>query len=132
MLKGTEKIWDSSIANMGILWVSARERAQLPRYLSAIYQPFWRRELDIEAIDVVAQCLESAGVSAAGFSDFIAGPGRELHDDLHSQFHDNGIYGVPTYVLGDDILCGREHIPYLRWRLRGSRGPAPDIAYELN
>ena len=43
----------------------------------------------------------------------------------------NGIYGVPTYVLGDEILFGREHIPYIRWSLSGRVGPAPDIAYEI-
>ncbi|MGB2199501.1 MAG: 2-hydroxychromene-2-carboxylate isomerase, partial [Luminiphilus sp.] len=46
MLKGTEKIWDSSIANMGILFVNLYFRDRIPAYLEAIYPPFWRRELD--------------------------------------------------------------------------------------
>ena len=73
----------------------------------------------------------SAGVDASGFAAFAAGDGRALHDQLQPQFHPNGIYGVPTYVLGDDILFGREHIPYIRWALTGRVGPAPDIAYEI-
>lgn len=129
VLKGTGKIWDSSIANIGILWVRERDRSSLPGYLNAVYPPFWRRELDIEQVEVVASRIEEAGVSAAGFDDFAAGGGRELHDRLQRQFHEHGIYGVPTYVLGSDVLCGREHLPYLRWRLTGSAGPAPDISY---
>lgn len=131
MLKGTEKIWDSSLANIGILWTTQTARDRLGAYLEAVYPPFWRRELDIEDIAVVETCLRTAGIDAAGFAAFAAGRGRELHDDLQPQFHPHGIYGVPTYVLGDDILFGREHIPYLRWALTGQIGPAPDIAYEI-
>lgn len=131
ILKGTEKIWDSSLPNIGILWVVQNARARLGDYLEAVYPPFWRRELDIEDVSVVAACLEQAGVSADGFEEYAAGPGRTLHDELQPQFHDNGIYGVPTYVLGDEIFFGREHIPYIRWALTGRVGPAPDIAYEI-
>ena len=131
MLKGTEKIWDSSIANIGILWTVETARDKLGAYFEAVYPPFWRRELDIEDVAVVEACLKQAGIETAGFAAFQAGEGRAQHDALQKQFHPNGIYGVPTYVIGDDILFGREHIPYLRWRLTGETGPAPDIAYEI-
>ena len=131
ILKGTEKIWDSSLPNIGILWVMQTARDRLGDYFEAVYPPFWRRELDIEDITVVEDCLEQAGVEAGGFADFAAGDGRALHDQLQPQFHPNGIYGVPTYVLADEIFFGREHIPYLRWALSGKNGPAPDIAYEI-
>ena len=75
--------------------------------------------------------MAAAGVDADGFDDFQSGEGRALHDDLQPQFHPHGIYGVPTYVIGDEVLFGREHIPYLRWHLSGQKGPAPDIAYEI-
>lgn len=131
ILKGTEKIWDSSLPNIGILWVMQTARERLGDYFEAVYPPFWRRELDIEDIAVIEDCLRQAGVEVEGFADFTTGDGRELHDELQPQFHPNGIYGVPTYVLGDEIFFGREHIPYLRWALSGKTGPAPDIAYEI-
>lgn len=130
-LKGTEKIWDSRLPNIGILWVMQTARDRLGAYLDAVYPPFWRRELDIEDISVVEGCLSAAGVNAVGFADFVSGIGGAEHDALQPQFHPAGIYGVPTYVLGDDILFGREHIPYIRWALTGREGPAPDIAYEV-
>ncbi len=131
VLKGTEKIWESSIANIGILWAAQEDRPKLGAYFEAVYPAFWRRELDIEDVSVIEACLREAGINPEGFREFQTGEGRNLHDALQAQFHPNGIYGVPTYVIGDDILFGREHIPYLRWRLSGSRGPAPDIAYEI-
>ena len=127
-LRGTEKIWDSSIANIGILWVTRFERSRLPAYFAAVYPPFWRRELDIENVDVVTQCLETACVEAGGFDAFQRGEGREIHDALQAQLLDAGIYGVPTYVFDGQVLFGREHLPYVAWWLRGRRGDAPDIA----
>ena len=128
VLKGTEKIWDSSIANIGILWVARHARERLADYLDAVYPPFWRRELDIENVDVVVTCLEKAGVGVGGFEEFQNGEGRAQHDELQAQFHPNGIYGVPTYVFDGKILFGRENLPYIFWYLSGRNGPPPDIA----
>ena len=132
ILKGTEKIWDSSIANIGILWVIEHARDKLEAYLEAVYPLFWRRELDIEDVAVVAACITTAGVCADGFEAFQAGIGKEVHDQLQGQLHHNNIYGVPTYVVDGQILFGREHLPLVRWHLTGKQGDAPDIAYELN
>ncbi len=133
MLKGTEKIWDSSIANIAILWAMEAARERLPDYLNAVYPPFWRRELDIEDVGVVEQVLESVGIDSDGFADYQAegGEGRMRHDALQPKLHPAGIYGVPTYVLDGHVFFGREHIPHVRWLLKGREGPAPDIAYGI-
>ena len=130
ILKGTEKIWDSSIANIGILWVCQTARDRLPDYLEAVYRPFWQRLLDIEDVSVIERCLETAGVSSAGFDNYQRGKGRRLHDALTEQYHPAGLFGVPSYVLDGEVFFGREHLPSLRWRLMGKQGAAPDIAYD--
>lgn len=131
LLRGTEKIWDSSIANMGILFVNLYFRDRMPAYLEAIYPAFWRRELDIEDIDVVKRCLEAAGVESAGFGDFVSGEGKQMHDHILAHRFDAGMYGVPTYVWEEAVFFGREHLPYIRWVLTGKRGAAPDVSNEV-
>ena len=131
MLKGTEKIWDTSIVNIGILWVVEQDRAKLADYFAVVYPAFWRRELDVEDVEVVVACLVECGVNATGFADYQQGVGREIHDKLQSELHPSGVYGVPTYVFGEQVLFGREHLPYVRWYLQGQPGPAPDMAYEV-
>ena len=131
MLKGTEKIWDSTLPNIGITWVCQMSRENLAAYFEAVYPPFWRRELDIEDIDVVLDVLRQANVPTDGFVDYAQGPGRVAHDELVDGLHAAGIYGVPTYVFDEQILFGREHLPYVRWALTGRQGTAPDIAYEV-
>jgi 2-hydroxychromene-2-carboxylate isomerase len=130
-LRGTEKIWDSSIANIGILWVVQQDRARLADYFEAVYPAFWRRELDIEDAGVVADCIRQAGVDSEGFTAFQSGSGREAHDSLQAQLHPSGIYGVPSYVFDGEILFGREHLPYVKWHLTGRVGAAPDIGNPL-
>jgi 2-hydroxychromene-2-carboxylate isomerase len=132
MLKGTEKIWDSTLPNIGILWVTQTARDRLGDYFEAVYPPFWRRELDIEDLAVVEACLEKAGIDSNGFAEFAGGEGRIQHDKLQPQLHPSGIYGVPTYVMDGTILFGREHLPYVRWHLQGREGPAPDMANEID
>jgi 2-hydroxychromene-2-carboxylate isomerase len=131
MLKGTEKIWDSSLANIGIMWVVEHDRVRLADYFHAVYPPFWRRELDIEDPQVIVACLQQAGITTEGFTDYLTGSGREQHDALQTQLHPAGIYGVPTYIVNGEILFGREHLPYVGWCLSGRQGPAPDIAYAI-
>lgn len=130
VLKGTEKIWDSSIANIGILWVMQNNPGRLSDYFAAVYPSFWRRELDIEDVGVIEACLAKAQVDASGFAAFQQNEGRQRHDELQKTLHSSGIFGVPTYVFGDQVLFGREHLPLVYWSLSGQPGAAPDIAYE--
>ena len=130
ILKGTVKIWDSSLAGIGILWAKAHGRDVLRRYFFAAYEKFWRRELDIENPDVVEAMLENAGAPRHGFRDYLTGEGRALHDSLQERLLPAGIFGVPTYVTESQLFFGREHLPAVRWCLRGRDGPAPDVAYE--
>ena len=130
MLKGTEKIWDSSIANIAILWVMQRRPERMKAYLEAVYPPFWQRLLDIEDVSVVADCLERAGIESACFDAFQQGDGRVQHDQLAGQLHPAGLFGVPSYVLDGEVFFGREHLPYLHWCLTGKQGQAPDVAYD--
>ncbi len=126
ILRGTEKIWDSSLAGIAMLW--ARERGGLDRFLDAAYPPFWRRELDIEDVAVVEQTLRLAGLATDGFRAWAAGEGRRLHDRINREAFDAGIYGVPTYLVEDEVWFGREHLPRIQWILAGRGGAAPEVA----
>ena len=129
LVYGPKKIWDSSLASIGMLWTRS-EPALLASYLDIVYERFWKRELDIEQPGVVADVVAEAGGDGEGFLRWCDGQGRRQHDDLQAQLHPAGIFGVPTYVAEGEIFFGREHLPMLRWLLGGRRGPAPDIAYE--
>jgi 2-hydroxychromene-2-carboxylate isomerase len=125
-VRGTVKIWDSSLAGIAMLW--AKERGAFDRFLDAAYPPFWRRELDIEDPAVLESALAEADVETAGFQEWAEGPGREQHDRINRAAFDAGVYGVPTYLVEDEMWFGREHLPRVAWLLGGRKGPAPDVA----
>ena len=130
VLKGTEKIWDSSLINIAIDWVAAKHRSRLGEYLRSVFPSFWRREFDIEDLQTVVNTLSALEIDADDFHRYQQEEGRQRHDQRQASFHNAGIYGVPTYVIEGEVFFGREHLPYLRWRLSGGEGTPPDIAYE--
>ena len=129
ILRGTVKIWDSSLAAIGLMWAKAHDRAALKRYFFNVYEKFWRRELDIEDVAVIEAMLEGAGAPMAGFREFSSGAGRALHESVQDSLHPAGLFGVPSYVVDGQIFFGREHLPAVRWCLQGRNGSAPDVAY---
>ena len=129
-LKGTQKIWDSSLAAIGLLWAKRQGRDCINNYINDSYHRFWKRELDIEDPRVILAQLEKAGCQNEGFNDFLLSEGRDQHDLLQDEILDRGYYGVPTYAIDDEVYFGRQHLPRVRWHLSGKKGPLPDISYD--
>lgn len=125
-IRGTQKIWDSSLA--GIALYKAQESGQhvLRNFLDYVFPRFWNRELDIEDLAVVTDCLEQAGADTSGFASFAENEGREQHDSLRQEAWQHGIFGVPTFRIDDELFFGSEQIPLVRWRLQGSPEGGPD------
>jgi len=127
-LRGTEKIWDSSLAGIAMLWSKGQGPESLDRFLDEAYRAFWRRELDIEDLAVLESTLRRADVETDGFRGYAQGAGRRLHDESNEAAFDAGVFGVPTYLVGDEMWFGREHLPRVAWGLAGRSGRAPDVA----
>jgi 2-hydroxychromene-2-carboxylate isomerase len=125
-LRGTIKIWDSSKAAIAMLW--AKERGGFDRFLDVAYPAFWKRELDIDDWAVLERALAEAGIPTEGFRGWADGPGRTAHDEINQAAFDAGVYGVPTYLVEDEMWFGREHLPRVAWILGGRKGPEPDVA----
>ena len=128
-LRGTVKIWDTSLAHIGMLWAKRHGPEALRRYISTVYERFWRRELDVEQLEVVEGVLREVGVRVEDFASFAAGDGRVEHVAMQAKIFEAGIFGVPGYIVDGEYYFGREHLPTVRWHLRGKQGPQPDIAY---
>ena len=127
-LRGTEKIWDSSKAGIAMLWAKQQGAECFDRFVDLAYARFWRRDLDIEDLAVLGSVLGEIGADVRGFDDYASGSGRVAHDALNDAAFDAGVFGVPTYLVGEEMWFGREHLPRVAWLLAGSRGPAPEVS----
>src|SRR5208282_2894444 len=111
---GTRKIWDSSLAAIGMLWAKRQNPALFHAYHDRVFERFWRRELDIENADVIAATLAESGADTSGFADYLSGEGRAEHDGIRTKAEAAGVFGVPTFMIDDELFWGREHIADIR------------------
>ena len=130
-VRGTVKIWDTNLAAIGMLWAKKDSDDVLDRYIDAIYEPFWKRELDIEDIDVIDTVLSNAGANTAGFSDYAKTQGQLDNEKLGVTAFAAGIFGVPTYIVNKQRYFGREHLPRIAWHMTGKTGPTPQVSYSI-
>jgi 2-hydroxychromene-2-carboxylate isomerase len=129
-VRGTIKIWDTTLAGMGLLWAKRQSDSLLRRYTELTFERFWKRELDVEDVAAVESVLREVGADVRGFRDETVGEARARYLARQLAIFDAGIFGVPGYVVEGEYYWGREHLPRIRWILQGRRGAAPDIAYQ--
>ena len=128
-LRGTEKIWDTRLIHIAMLWARDSGGDVLLRFLDDVYRRFWVRELDVEDMEVVIDTLTRAGAEVAGFEAHALSQGAEDHDRQQEAIFAAGIFGVPSYVVEEELFFGRENLPLVQWILGGRKGPHPDVAY---
>ena len=115
-VRGPKKIFDSSIAAIGMLFAQAR--GAFRPYNDIVFERFWKRELDIEDQDAIAAVLTEAGADGRAFATFLAGAGREAHDRMIQEAEALGVFGVPTFVLDGELFWGGDRIDFLKERLQ--------------
>jgi 2-hydroxychromene-2-carboxylate isomerase len=112
-IRGPRKIFDSRLANIGLLY--ATERGVFRAYHDRVFEQFWKRELDIESVEALTDVLVQAGADATDFPAFVAGEGRRRLEAIQREAEAAGVFGVPSYLLDDgDLYWGREHLPRIR------------------
>jgi 2-hydroxychromene-2-carboxylate isomerase len=121
VIRGPQKIWDSTLAACGLLYAKRQGEAVLRRYHDIIFARFWKRELDIEDPSVIAAVLAEAGAETAGFADYAAGEGKREVDRISRAAEETGIFGVPTFVVDGEQFWGSEHLPDIRQMLAAVR-----------
>lgn len=117
-IRGTTKIWDSSLAGIGLLY--AQKHGVFRAYNDEVFERFWKRDLDIEDAGAIEDVLARAGADVSGFDAWRSGEGlRELRA-IQEDAEAHGVFGVPSFLLPDgDLYWGREHFPRLRELLAG-------------
>jgi 2-hydroxychromene-2-carboxylate isomerase len=122
VILGTHKIWDSSLAAIGMLWAKRQGESQLRAYHDRIFERFWRRALDIEDPTAIAAVLSEVDADTTGFRDYLAGQGRIEHDAIQKSAEAAGVFGVPSFIVDGELFWGREHLAEIREKLRPSAG----------
>jgi 2-hydroxychromene-2-carboxylate isomerase len=121
-VRGPQKIFDSSIAAIGMLYAKSHDAFR--RYNDLVFERFWKRALDIEDREAIRATLSEAGAPLASFFDFLDGDGRIAHDRICRQAEEIGVFGVPTFVVDGEIFWGGDRL----WMVREKLGAPPQAA----
>ena len=79
---------------------------------ATLLEQTYRENADVETINGAVRLILAAGVSAAGFSDFVANEKTKLADSANELIA-QGILSAPAFVLEEQIFLGREHLPFI-------------------
>lgn len=121
-IRGTQKIWDSSKANIGLLFAKAQGADVMRSYNDRVFERFWRRDLDIEDTAVLSAVLAEAGADATGFAAYVEDEGRAALAQVQAEAEAAGVFGVPSLLLPDgDLYWGREHFARVRQLIEAAR-----------
>ena len=118
-LRGTRKIFDSTLANIGLLY--AKRHGVFRAYHDRVFERFWKRELDIESPAALAALLEECGADTNDFVAYLQDNGRRELVRIQQEAEAAGVFGVPSFLLDDgDLYWGREHLARIRELLTAS------------
>jgi 2-hydroxychromene-2-carboxylate isomerase len=117
-VKGPQKIFDSSIVAIGMLY--AQRRGTFNRYNDLAFERFWKREFDIENPAAIAKVIEDSGAPAAAFYDFLEGEGRAEFDRIGREAEAAGVFGVPMFVIDGELFWGGDRLWMVREKLSGA------------
>jgi 2-hydroxychromene-2-carboxylate isomerase len=113
VIRGTQKIWDSTLALAGMLYAQRSSDAIFRRYHDRVFERFWRRELDIEDVAVIAAVLTESGADGGGFAAYVQ-TGRDAVAEISRGAEELGVFGVPSFVVDGELFWGSEHLPDIR------------------
>jgi 2-hydroxychromene-2-carboxylate isomerase len=113
VIRGPQKIWDSSLAAAGMLFAKQAGDAIFRCYHDSVFERFWQRELDIEDVAIIGSVLAEAGADATGF----ASQAPALRDEVAAisrAAEERGVFGVPSFIVDGELFWGSEHLPDIR------------------
>ncbi|MDE2005100.1 MAG: DsbA family protein [Rhodospirillales bacterium] len=127
VLRGPLKIYDTEPALIGGLF--ARDHGKLIEYSRIVYTRFFRRELEIDQAEAVADVLAELGLDTAAFAAYLEGAGKAEYEAIQAESAEDQIFGVPIMAFEKELFWGYDRIPLLEMRLRekglerGASGP---------
>lgn len=120
IVRGPQKIFNSRTAHIGALFAQSED--VFDAYHDRVFDRFFKRELDIEDPVAVQAVLAEAGVSnASDFRDFLEGEGAERYRRVLDEAETSGVFGVPSFVVGNEIYWGSDRVEMTRRALATSR-----------
>ena len=99
----------------------AERRDELERYSDAMFDAVWRDGRDMGDPEVIGATLVENGFEAAKY--FTGVQEQEIKDELKRRVEQavaKGVFGAPTFFVGDKMWFGQDRLDWVETELGGS------------
>jgi 2-hydroxychromene-2-carboxylate isomerase len=92
----------------------ALERGGFAEYHRAMFQATWREDRNIGDKQIVIDIAAAAGQDRAAFAEAIESPAiKEKLKAETTRAAERGVFGVPTFFVGDELYWGQDRMDYV-------------------
>jgi len=89
--------------------------AQLQAYRDAVFRAIWVEQRNMGDADTVAEVLTTAGLDAPALLAMAADPlVKEALKTRTQQAVERGVFGAPTFFVGDEMFWGQDRLDFVR------------------
>ncbi len=88
---------------------------KLQAYRDAVFRAIWVDQRNMGDPDTVAEVLTAAGLDAPALMALAADPKvKEALKERTQQAVDRGVFGAPTFFVGDEMFWGQDRLDFVR------------------
>ena len=91
------------------------------RFVRRIFHEFWNGSIELSDWSALSRIVQGMGETDINRHDLTTAQLLKTREALERE----GVANVPTYLVGDEVFQGRQHLPMIRWLLNGRRGRLP-------
>ncbi|MGC2444006.1 MAG: DsbA family protein [Candidatus Binatus sp.] len=118
VIRGPLKVYDTTPALIGGLF--AEQQGRLLDYSRKVYESFFKRELEADDADAVANVIANLGMSADAYRKYLSGEGAVAYQRAQDEAANDHVFGVPLFIFDNEPFWGHDRIPVLENRLTES------------
>lgn len=98
--------------------MAAFGRDELDPYVKAVLSGMWEQGLKMDDPDVWSDCLTDASLDAAAYGELVQSvPIKQALAAATEEAVDKGIFGIPTFFVGEEMFFGKDSLPAVRREL---------------
>ena len=116
VIRGPLKVYDTTPALIGGLF--AESHGHLLDYSRAVYERFFRRELELDQAPAVGEVIASLGLSATAFERYLSADGARAYQCAQNEAAADHVFGVPLFIFQGEPFWGHDRLPVLEERLQ--------------
>jgi 2-hydroxychromene-2-carboxylate isomerase len=118
-VRGPQKIWNTELISIALLWTKINNHELTELFINYVFKNFWKRELDLEKVSVIIEVFKKVGINYSEFKQWSINEGKKELEIIKNTAHQNGVFGVPSYLIKNELFWGREQLPMIKARLTG-------------